>query len=164
MTKKLFIILAMALAMISAVSAEAASRCTCIVSTGTTQYRCTEHGNYCVGIQQHQHEDARIIYRDIPVLCEIDGGFLLIDPNGPSAKEVRRELRRQARLQRRHEREIARAYKRELRAERKARRNNPLYWIIDTIERETKREIKREVRHKKNKLRRKIKREIRHIF
>lgn len=162
-TKKLFIILIMAIAMISCVTANAASRCTCVIPTGTTQYHCAAH-RQCIGIVQHQHDDQRIFYRDIPVLCEIDGAYLLIDPTGPSTREIRQELKRQARLQRRHEREIARAYKRELRAERRARKNNPLYWIIDTIDREVKREVKREVRKERNKFRRKVRREIRHIL
>ena len=119
--------------------AEAArNRCTC--SQGTAVRGCVVHGNKCLGLSAHAHENQRGRRADLPTFCEVNGqGFLVHEP---TCKRVRQQIREQERAQRKMIREQER---RQRQAER-AYRNSPMGVFQDELDHEKKRWARRTAR------------------
>lgn len=82
--------------------AEAARRqCTC--HQGTAVRGCVVHGNKCLGLPAHAHENQRGRRADLPTFCEVNGQLFLV--HEPTCKRVRQQVREQERAQRKMIRE-----------------------------------------------------------
>ena len=127
--------------------AEAArNRCTC--SQGTAIRGCPVHGNACIGLSAHAHENQRGRRADLPTFCEVNGQDFLV--HEPTCKRVRQQGREQERAQRK----MIREQERRQRMAERARRNSALGVFQQELEREkrswarrTAREWSRELFH-----------------
>ena len=119
--------------------AEAAKRrCTC--HQGTAVRGCPMHGNDCLGLPAHAHENTKGRRANLPTFCEVDGQRFLV--NDYSCKNLRKQIRNQERAQRKALREQER---RQRKAEN-AYRNSTLGTFQQELEREKRRVARRAAR------------------
>ena len=116
--------------------AEAArSQCTC--AHGTTVRSCPVHGNECIGLQPHEHENTKGRRVNLPTFCEVDGLRFLV--NDFTCNGVRDQVREQQRIQRKAIREHERAQRRAERERERAFKNSPLGIFQERVDRNSRR-------------------------
>lgn len=119
--------------------AEAARRqCTC--HQGTAVRGCVVHGNDCLGLPAHAHENQRGRLAGLPTFCEVSGQAFLV--NEPTCRRVRQQVREQERAQRKAIREQERRLSR---AERD-RRNSAIGVFEEEFNREKRNFVRRTAR------------------
>ena len=119
--------------------AEAARKCTC--HQGTAVRGCVVHGNDCLGLPAHAHENQRGRLAGLPTFCEVRGQTFLV--NEPTCRNKRQQIRQQERVQRKMIREQER---RQRQAERNYR-NSPLGIFQQELNQETNRMARRAARN-----------------
>ena len=112
--------------------AEARSTCICATPNGTLYHGCPVHGNQCLAVGPHEHENTRGRRADLPTFCSVNGqNFLVYEP---TCDNVRKEVR-----------EYERAVRAQERAERRRSNNTSLTnnYITQQAERRAKRNVNR---------------------
>lgn len=125
--------------------AEAAKRrCTCY--QGTAVRGCPMHGNDCLGLSAHEHENTKGRRANLPTFCEVDGQRFLV--NDYSCKNLRKQIRNQERAQRKALRKHERAQRRAEGERERALRDSPLGIFQERVEhnsRRLQRDINRDI-------------------
>lgn len=138
-------------------NAEAARRhnnkqtvCTCPM--GTMQRGCPVHGNDCLGVQPHEHENTKNRRADLPTFCTVNDQNFLV--NEPTCKRVRQQIRD-------HKRAVREQIRDQQRMTRQIQRGIGNLPVVSDFQKEIQRENNRVIRDARNQIRRDIRNTVR---
>ena len=136
--------------------------CICTSANGTLYHGCPVHGNGCIGLETHEHENTRGRSTALPIVCKINGQASLWP--APSCRTVRQQFRDRERAIRQQERLVKKRQREEARAQQELQRNMNNIPIISDFQHEIRRENRRIHNEARNEVRREVHNTVRDLY